>query len=292
MKMKKIWQIISWATAGIWLAALFLMSRTGFNSAHFATGVFGGFTKTVTPGWQKTIDDWAPTVIPFLGFMLLAFLAWLSLRLSGIGRRSSVALSFAIVLLFTVVEAIFRLLRIGDSGFFWVVELLGGLVLLLGVTLYEIAGRKFPKIVNPETLNYIIFGVLTTVLNYGVFFWLDGKLGMYYLLANAIAWVAGVLFAFVTNKLVVFRSRHTGAELLREGGLFVAARLFSLGAESVLMALFVEAIRLSNGVSKIICGVVVLVMNYFFSKWIIFKKKPPETSEEEGPEVGEEQYDL
>ncbi|MBO5859389.1 MAG: GtrA family protein [Clostridia bacterium] len=160
------------------------------------------------------------------------------------------------------------------------------------------------KFFTKEIISYIFFGVLTTAVNLFTFFvfkklfisigW-DGVLntlltsagwekaleflsdGSDYLDANTIAWVAGVLFAFFTNKLFVFESKSWRPAVAgKEFASFVGARIFSFVVESVMMFLMVTVLSWSELVSKIIVGVVVIVMNYVFSKLFIFKNKKAE----------------
>ena len=138
-----------------------------------------------------------------------------------------------------------------------------------------------------EIILYLIFGVLTTAVDLVAFIVFDALLTeRLYLLSNALAWVAAVAFAFITNKLFVFASKASdGATLLREIGEFVGARLFSLGAEELGLFLLVELTALGSLeipilsftitgriISKLILAVVVVILNYLFSKFIIFKK--------------------
>ncbi len=127
------------------------------------------------------------------------------------------------------------------------------------------------KLINYETVSYIFFGVLTTIVNYVAFAVLESPLG--WLIANTIAWVAGVLFAYVTNKLFVFDSKTVEAgALAKEFILFVLARVASLLFETAFMYLFVDLLSLNALVCKIIAAVGVVVMNYIFSKLFIFIK--------------------
>ena len=91
----------------------------------------------------------------------------------------------------------------------------------------------FKKVVNRETVLYIVFGVLTTLVNFVSFKLFDVLLGTkLYLVTNVIAWVIAVAFAYVTNKLFVFESKSWALPVIRrEIPSFVAARLFSLGAD-------------------------------------------------------------
>lgn len=135
-----------------------------------------------------------------------------------------------------------------------------------------------------EMAVYIIFGVLTTLINWVIYTLLTWALGMEgypegsgsYLfignVSNAVAWVVSVLFAFFTNKRYVFKSsatRENGA--WKEFGLFVSARvlsllIFDLGLYTLL--LFV----LPHQVDKILMNVLVVVFNYLASKLVVFKK--------------------
>lgn len=147
------------------------------------------------------------------------------------------------------------------------------------------------KLINKETITYLVFGVLTTVVNFAV---LEGlrliisdKL---ILLINVIAWAASVAFAYVTNKLFVFESKSwKGSVLCKEIPSFVGARVFSLGVESLGLLVFITWLgfdRFSialfgftlDGITltKIGLAVIVVIMNYVFSKFIIFKKKEKE----------------
>ncbi len=127
-----------------------------------------------------------------------------------------------------------------------------------------------------EALMYLIFGVLTTAVNFAVYIPLTmlSDSDAFVLAANLAAWVCAVAFAFVTNKLFVFGSKTTEKkELLRELGSFVGARLLSLGAEELVLFVFVVWLGLNEIIFKIVTQIIVLVMNYVFSKLFIFKKK-------------------
>ena len=130
---------------------------------------------------------------------------------------------------------------------------------------------------TPEMISYIIFGVFTTAVNvvsYGllrpVIHW-NAQWDV--LTANTIAWILSVAFAFITNKLFVFRSKSCAAKLFwRELSAFVGARLLSLGVDSLGMLLMVNALAWNDWLAKIIMNVIVVIINYVLSKMIIFKK--------------------
>ena len=137
-----------------------------------------------------------------------------------------------------------------------------------------------------EPVMYIIFGVLTTLVNF-MAFWLFTKIfgEQLYLVNNAIAWVAGVVFAYITNKLFVFESKSWSAKVLsKEIPEFLGARIFSFLVEEGGMLLFISVLGLGEKnltllnftvtgqfIVKILLAVIVVVMNYVFSKFFIFK---------------------
>lgn len=124
-----------------------------------------------------------------------------------------------------------------------------------------------------EVIHYIIFGGLTTVVNIVVFFLLESGLSWPYLWANAIAIAAAVLFAYITNKLFVFESKTTTVwadflEFLR----FIGFRLLSGVIDMLAMWLLVDGLGQDTDLSKILTQVIVVVLNYIFSKLYIFNK--------------------
>ena len=162
-------------------------------------------------------------------------------------------------------------------------------------------GKLVDKFFTREIITYIIFGVLTTAVNLvtfyifkkifisigweGVFNKLLGSAGWDkalkllgsgtdYLDATVIAWTVAVIFAFVTNKLIVFESKSwkpavAGKEFVG----FIGARLFSLLVELVFMFVMVTLLKGNDFVAKFIVQVIVVILNYVFSKLLIFKNK-------------------
>ena len=130
------------------------------------------------------------------------------------------------------------------------------------------------KCVNRETIAYLICGVLTTVINYVVNAVSYYGLHLETLTSNNIAWVISVIFAFFANKIFVFQSKvWRGRQFWHELYTFVAARLLSLAFDDVFMFVTVDLIKIENWIAKIADNVFVVVMNYFASKFFIFKKK-------------------
>ena len=135
-----------------------------------------------------------------------------------------------------------------------------------------------------EALLYLLFGALTTLVNFASFYLISHLFGeKYYLITNAAAWLISVIFAYVTNKLIVVRSLNTsGKAVLREAAEFLGARIFSLGAEELGLFLLIDVLgmgsiklRFISGqmIAKVVLAVIVVLLNYLFSKFIIFKKK-------------------
>ncbi|MBR2877108.1 MAG: GtrA family protein [Clostridia bacterium] len=140
---------------------------------------------------------------------------------------------------------------------------------------------------HKELIMYVIFGVLTTLVNFFVFWLFTGILGeQLYLVNNAIAWVAGVVFAYVTNKLFVFESESWKLNVVaKEITGFFAARILSFGVEEGGMLLFISVLGFGEKslqmfgfvitgqfLVKILLAVIVVILNYVFSKFLIFKK--------------------
>ena len=142
---------------------------------------------------------------------------------------------------------------------------------------YRLIKPLIPKPLRPlclkyqESLSYLAFGALTTLVNLIIFYVLVRWIN--YLAANVIAWVGAVIFAYVVNKLFVFESdRRDFRGLLYEIGTFFAARLLSLGLEEGILFLFVEQLGCSAGIVKLIAQILVVIFNYVASKLVIFRK--------------------
>ena len=147
------------------------------------------------------------------------------------------------------------------------------------------------KLFNREIIMYLIFGVLTTVVNWAVTFVCQkvfglNEVGIKMTVANGIAWFCAVLFAFFTNRSFVFERTDNSfiAEMLK----FYGARIFTGLFEILLPDLIVmlagvgngalsflegEFFGITGGVAKAITSVVVIVLNYVLSKLIVFRRK-------------------
>ncbi len=144
-----------------------------------------------------------------------------------------------------------------------------------------------------EIISYLFFGVMTTLVNF-VSFWAFNKIlgESLYLISNVIAWVISVVFAYVTNKLWVFESKSWKFRvLLKEVPEFFAARVFSLCVEECGLWLLVDKLGFDKFsfllfefkvtgklIAKVLLAVIVVILNYFFSKFIIFTKRSKDKS--------------
>lgn len=130
------------------------------------------------------------------------------------------------------------------------------------------------KFFTREVISYLIFGVLTTIVSYVTFWLFDTVFSFHYVLSNVLSWIFAVAFAFITNKLFVFESKSRDMGIIvKEIFTFASARILSLLFETGFIALAVEVFFVNKMLSKIIASVFVVIINYFASKFIIFKKK-------------------
>lgn len=125
-----------------------------------------------------------------------------------------------------------------------------------------------------DILTYLVFGVLTTVVNYLVYIPLYNFLGLSAALSNAIAWVFAVAFAYLTNKPFVFKSYDWSLQtVIPELTKFVSCRIASGAAETIILLVTVDLLHWNGNIWKLITSVLVVVLNYFASKFLVFRKK-------------------
>ena len=124
-----------------------------------------------------------------------------------------------------------------------------------------------------ETLLYMVFGTLTSVINWVVYFPLYNLTSIPATVSTAIGWVISVAFSFLTNKPIVFKSHDWSAKVVMpEMIAFVGCRLGSglLEAGSILM--LVDILGWNGNIIKILVSVVIVIINYIGSK-LSFQKK-------------------
>lgn len=117
-----------------------------------------------------------------------------------------------------------------------------------------------------EFILYVVFGGLTTLINIIAFYLINKVIS--WETSNVLAWILSVLFAYITNRIYVFQSKSKN--LFKEMVSFFSFRLLSLLADMAFMYLFINVIGLSTLISKVIVQVIVVILNYIFSKLFIF----------------------
>ncbi|QBO35583.1 GtrA family protein [Periweissella cryptocerci] len=121
---------------------------------------------------------------------------------------------------------------------------------------------------------YLFFGGVTTIINIGVFAAITKGIGWNYQLANFIAWIAAVLVAYLTNRVWVFGSRvHGFAAITKELGSFFFFRILTYVMEVGILFVGISMLHGNEIVWKVIDNIFVILINYVFSKLIIFREK-------------------
>jgi len=123
---------------------------------------------------------------------------------------------------------------------------------------------------NEEVWNYLIVGALSTVLSIGIFIIFVSIINMHFVLANILSWTIGVIFSYCLNRLFVFHSIEN--KKTQEFIKFVASRVLSMGIDTFLMIVLVSLIMLDDVIAKLIVAIVIIILNYIMSKYVIFKK--------------------
>ena len=123
-----------------------------------------------------------------------------------------------------------------------------------------------------EQFWYLVVGGLTTLVDFAVYYLLSAVTPLHYLVIYWIAWAAAVLFAFFPNRSLVFRSQGKDG-ILRQFGEFVSSRIATFLIGEGLMFLLVDICHLSDKWMKLAVSVLIVVLNYIFSKLFVFRKK-------------------
>lgn len=125
-----------------------------------------------------------------------------------------------------------------------------------------------------ELVAYLLFGVLTTAVNYLIYLPCYNLLNFSAGISNVIAWFGSVSVAFVTNKAFVFKSDDWSAGTVwAEGIKFVGGRLGSGMIETALLVLTVDYMNWEGNLMKALLSVMVVISNYVISKWLVFINK-------------------
>ncbi len=127
-----------------------------------------------------------------------------------------------------------------------------------------------------EVINYLVFGVLTTILTLLIYYGLtytimDPNNALMLQGANIISWVVAVIFAYITNRKFVFESKSNN--IIKECVSFFGARIVTLIMDMIIMFIGVTVFKGNDKIFKLFSQIVVIVSNYVFSKLFVFKKK-------------------
>lgn len=130
----------------------------------------------------------------------------------------------------------------------------------------------FIKKLNREIIAYLICGVITTLVNYVVFFVARKYLSLSLVSANVLAFIVAVSEAYITNKFFVYQQYSLHPEVVfKEFTSFVSLRLVSMLIETALLYVLVKYLYLSEYIVKIGVSVLIVILNYFFGKFITFR---------------------
>ena len=129
------------------------------------------------------------------------------------------------------------------------------------------------KVLNREVIFYTIFGILSTLVNFITFYILT-KISVEENLANFIAIIMAVLFAYFTNRKIVFNSKaETFKEKLKEFYKFILGRVFTMFVEMFGFYLLFNIMSIHEIISKLVITIIVVILNFFISKFFAFKKQ-------------------
>lgn len=128
---------------------------------------------------------------------------------------------------------------------------------------------------NEEIINYLIVGVLNTLVSWAAFFAcaytiLDANIVWQNVVLSIISWVVGVVFGYVMNRKYVFKSHEPN--IMKEFLQFSGGRVSTWVLDAVMMVLLVNVMKIDEGISKIFVSVLVMIGNYVISKLFVFKK--------------------
>lgn len=127
-----------------------------------------------------------------------------------------------------------------------------------------------------EIINYLIVGGLTTFISLIVYYicvltFLNPEIPIQLQIANILSWIAGVTFAYFTNRKFVFESKNPNK--IKEATKFVGSRITTLLLDMFVMYLGVTVLKFNDKIMKIIAQILVIVGNYIISKVFVFKKE-------------------
>lgn len=140
-------------------------------------------------------------------------------------------------------------------------------------SLIQIIRTKYSE--YAEIIRYLIIGVLTTLVSLGTYYALaftilNPENSIELQIANIISWIVSVIFAYFTNRSYVFQVKDQ--KIFQEFCKFVASRIFTLLVDMLIMFIFVSLLHFDDKIIKLIVQVVVIILNYILSKFLVFIK--------------------
>ena len=129
---------------------------------------------------------------------------------------------------------------------------------------------------HKEIINYLIVGVLTTIVSLGIYYLLTFTIlnpnnAIQLQVANVISWIGAVIFAYFTNRKFVFESKEKN--MLKDASKFAISRVGTLLMDMLIMFVTVNLMNIQHWIAKLIVQVVVTILNYIFGKFLVFNKK-------------------
>lgn len=125
-----------------------------------------------------------------------------------------------------------------------------------------------------DVVPYVFFGVCTTIVNVVVYWFFAYVLMQATMLSTIIAWIAAVLFAYITNRKWVFHSQAYGvANIMKEIVSFFSCRFATGIIDWLCMYIFVDVLGANGVLIKLVANIIVIVLNYIASKLLIFRRK-------------------
>lgn len=127
-----------------------------------------------------------------------------------------------------------------------------------------------------ELINYLIFGVLTTIVSLTTYYLLvytilNPNKPIQLQIANIISWITSVTFAYITNRKFVFESKNKN--IIKEMAKFYSSRLTTLILDMLFMFIFVSKLKFNDKIIKLILQVIITILNYILSKILVFKNR-------------------
>ena len=156
-----------------------------------------------------------------------------------------------------------------------IISIITFLIIIISLYLNKRGKKYMNKIIElykkyKEIINYLFIGGCTTIVSLLTYTLFLEVFKVHYQISNIISWIFAVTFAYITNKMFVFNSKNKN--LLKEIYLFVKYRIFSLLVDILLMYLLIDVLKINELISKLFVQIIIVILNYVFSKLFVFKK--------------------